>query len=341
MALNKTDSMYRQPDSVYFALNRGRRQYELKNHLGNVLATVSDRKLPKDNDADDLVDYYKADVLTASDYYPFGMQMPGRHWTADSSDKYRFGFQGQLKENDLYGDGNSYAFKYRINDARLGRFLSLDPKAKEYPWNSPYAFSENRLIDGKELEGAEYYSVHVDNNTGETIEVVDYTDTKKGHGKKGPGVEYVYHLDKPKRKNTLQLTKKETKFFKNFHGVYTGPNNPQKNGKPNYNRKPVDELDKYAKQHDKNYGKIGADGADDALFNPKTIKADKKLIKGANKVIEKYEQRKKDAVTGEKVSKETYKEAKRVKSFFKKAIRVKKSIKEGDVVKGQDLPHPK
>jgi len=41
-------------------------------------------------------------------------------------------------------------------DPRAGKFLSLDPLAPEYPHNSPYAFSENRVIDGIELEGAEY-----------------------------------------------------------------------------------------------------------------------------------------------------------------------------------------
>ena len=40
-------------------------------------------------------------------------------------------------------------------DARIGRFLSIDPLAPKYPWNSPYAFSENRVIDAVELEGLE------------------------------------------------------------------------------------------------------------------------------------------------------------------------------------------
>ena len=71
--------------------------------------------------------------------------------------KYRFAFQGQEKENDI-GEGEHYAFKYRIHDSRLGRFLSIDPLAPEYPWNSPYAFSENRVIDGVELEGLERIS---------------------------------------------------------------------------------------------------------------------------------------------------------------------------------------
>ncbi len=44
-----------------------------------------------------------------------------------------------------------------MHDPRVGRFLSLDPLAPQYPHNSPYAFSENRVIDGIELEGAEFY----------------------------------------------------------------------------------------------------------------------------------------------------------------------------------------
>lgn len=47
-------------------------------------------------------------------------------------------------------------FTFRMYDVRLGKFLSVDPLAKTYPHNSPYAFAENRVIDGIELEGAEY-----------------------------------------------------------------------------------------------------------------------------------------------------------------------------------------
>ena len=36
----------------------------------------------------------------------------------------------------------------------------MDPLAKKYPWNSSYAFSENRVIDGVELEGLEWKSKH-------------------------------------------------------------------------------------------------------------------------------------------------------------------------------------
>jgi RHS repeat-associated protein len=87
-------------------------------------------------------------------YDAFGSLLPGRNYSASS---YRFGFQGQEKDDEMHGaTGTSYAFEYRIHDPRIGRFLSLDPLMSSYPWNSPYAFSENRVIDGIDLEGLEW-----------------------------------------------------------------------------------------------------------------------------------------------------------------------------------------
>jgi hypothetical protein len=42
-----------------------------------------------------------------------------------------------------------------MHDPRVGRFFARDPLSGKFPWNSPYAFSENRVIDGLELEGLE------------------------------------------------------------------------------------------------------------------------------------------------------------------------------------------
>lgn len=46
-------------------------------------------------------------------------------------------------------------YKYRMHDPRLGRFFTMDPLAAKYAYNSPYAFSENRVIDAIKLEGLE------------------------------------------------------------------------------------------------------------------------------------------------------------------------------------------
>jgi RHS repeat-associated protein len=68
---------------------------------------------------------------------------------------YRFSFNGMMKDNEIKGNGNSLAFKHRIYDSRLGKFLSVDPMAKTYPWNSNYAFAENDPINFIDLEGLE------------------------------------------------------------------------------------------------------------------------------------------------------------------------------------------
>ncbi|MDA3616842.1 RHS repeat domain-containing protein, partial [Polluticaenibacter yanchengensis] len=57
---------------------RGNKFFELSNHLGNVMMVISDRKLQVANGANTLVDYYKAEVMTATDYYAFGSPMPER-----------------------------------------------------------------------------------------------------------------------------------------------------------------------------------------------------------------------------------------------------------------------
>src|SRR5690606_7320922 len=48
-------------------------------------------------------------------------------------------------------------YTFRMHDPRVGRFFTRDPLFKTYPWNSDYAFSENRVIDSGELEGLERY----------------------------------------------------------------------------------------------------------------------------------------------------------------------------------------
>jgi RHS repeat-associated protein len=73
---------------------------------------------------------------------------------------YRYGFQGQEKDDEVKGEGNSVNYKYRMHDPRIGRFFAVDPLAGDYPHNSPYAFSENRVIDAVELEGLEMVLVH-------------------------------------------------------------------------------------------------------------------------------------------------------------------------------------
>ncbi|NVK66975.1 MAG: hypothetical protein HWE22_20450, partial [Flavobacteriales bacterium] len=131
----------------------GRKYYELSNHLGNVLEVISDRKVWIDKNGTHV---YSADVVSYSDYYPYGMLLPGRHGEEHNANDYRYSFQGQEHDDEVKGKGNSINYKFRMYDVRLGKFLSLDPLAPQYPHNSPFAFAENRVIDGVELEGLEF-----------------------------------------------------------------------------------------------------------------------------------------------------------------------------------------
>ncbi len=68
--------------------------------------------------------------------------------------------QGQEQDDEIKGEGNSVNYKYRMHDPRIGRFFAVDPLAPEYPHNSPYAFSENRVIASVELEGLEAHDLN-------------------------------------------------------------------------------------------------------------------------------------------------------------------------------------
>jgi hypothetical protein len=130
----------------------GKRRYELTNHLGNVMVTISDRLLFESEGG---LTYPVAEILSATDYYPFGMVQPGRNYSAGGN--YRYGFQKQETDYELWNGASM--FKYRIADTRLGRFFSTDPLEIKFPWNSPYSFSQNIVINGVEFEGLEVYSV--------------------------------------------------------------------------------------------------------------------------------------------------------------------------------------
>ena len=131
----------------------GNKFFELSNHLGNVLATITDKRL-QNATGGNVLSYYTADVATAQDYYPFGMTMPGRTYTANSLN-YRYGFNGKENDNDI---GHSQNYGEREYDFDDGRFWSVDPLAREYPELSPYQFASNNPIANIDLDGLEAFN---------------------------------------------------------------------------------------------------------------------------------------------------------------------------------------
>ncbi|MFN6328023.1 MAG: hypothetical protein ACK4WA_04575, partial [Chitinophagales bacterium] len=49
---------------------------------------------------------------------------------------YYFGFNGQEKDNEVYGEGNLNTAEFWQYDTRIGRRWNVDPKLKI--WESPY-----------------------------------------------------------------------------------------------------------------------------------------------------------------------------------------------------------
>jgi RHS repeat-associated protein len=147
----------------------GYKQYELSNHLGNVLTTIADNVIKTTSSGTGLL----ARIVSTQDYYPFGMGMVERAYqepTVNNERSYRYGFNNQEIDDDL--ENGAVVFKYRIESTKLCRFWSVDPLAAKYPWNSPYAFAENRVIDGIDLEGAEWVKV-ADNHYVVKIKIVN------------------------------------------------------------------------------------------------------------------------------------------------------------------------
>jgi RHS repeat-associated protein len=145
-----------------------------------------------------------------------------------------YAFQGQESDDEIKGDGNSVNYKYRMHDPRLGRFFAVDPLSDSYPWNSPYAFSENRVLDCIELEGLESKkNVHY------------YNMVKNDDGNYKPVYSHSHSLLVVKSYNAKfksAITKKEVKIAKQNHGEQSSTTNVYThwNGDATINRQVVE-----------------------------------------------------------------------------------------------------
>lgn len=172
----------------------GDKRYELANHLGNVLVVINDKKIPfltgsdpgGRQPGDPALDHFNADIVSYNDYYPFGMLVPNRY---EDSPAYRYGFQGQEKDDEIKGEGNSLNYTFRMHDPRVGRFFAVDPLIHKYPDYSPYSFSGNKVIAYTELEGQEeikalllrndlfcYFEFDVNTQKGKTLTMLNGTN---------------------------------------------------------------------------------------------------------------------------------------------------------------------
>lgn len=206
---------------------RGNKFFELSNHLGNVLVVLSDKKKGVQNGSTGSVLYYLPIVKTANDYYPGGMQMPGRKFS--SSSLYRYGFNGKENDNDIKGEGNSLDFGARIYDSRLGRWLSTDLVSK--PFISPYNYSSNNPINYLDPNGEDnIHFVYVISRTYANGKLISAKPTKFTVVEKNnePNV-FIHHkielrtdIETVTTSKTSVSKKNQTRFYPDIPGESSG-----------------------------------------------------------------------------------------------------------------------
>lgn len=112
-------------------------QYEIKDHLGNVRATITETAQGT------------VSISSWTDYYPFGSASRG-FITANSQ---RYGYQGEYAENEFEETGFN-SFELRMYDPELGRWISPDPAGQYY---SPYRAMGNNPVNNIDPDGAYAY----------------------------------------------------------------------------------------------------------------------------------------------------------------------------------------
>ena len=66
---------------------------------------------------------------------------------------YRYFFNGQEGDNEVFGETANFGYEFRQYDSRLGRWWSVDPKWSEYPGVSPFVFCNDSPIIMIDLKG--------------------------------------------------------------------------------------------------------------------------------------------------------------------------------------------
>ena len=116
-------------------------EYTIKDHLGNARVTYSDAN----NDGTITV----ADIKQINHYYPFGMNMVGNWNTAGGLGANKYQYNGK----ELVGGLGWNDYGFRMYDAAIGRFPTIDPLGEIYNFQSPYAYAANNPVNNIDFMG--------------------------------------------------------------------------------------------------------------------------------------------------------------------------------------------
>jgi RHS repeat-associated protein len=121
----------------------------------------------------------------ARDYYPYGLQLPGRIYTSSNEDK-RVRFTGH--EHDEESNYDYHGARYY--NPELGRYMSLDPLANEFKDWSEYNYTLNNPIMLIDPNGKSPTDWVRNNATGEVVWMDDVT-SEETCSKLHPDYEYI------------------------------------------------------------------------------------------------------------------------------------------------------
>jgi RHS repeat-associated protein len=99
-------------------------------------------------------------MVSATDYDPFGMALEERQWQLSGVEEYSFSFNGKIEDAEILDRGRWQDYGFRAYRPDLGRFVSVDPLKGKYPQASTYAFVLNNPVifidpDGRKVKFAD------------------------------------------------------------------------------------------------------------------------------------------------------------------------------------------
>ncbi len=169
------EAIYHDEGRFYNASGTYRREYYIRDHLGNVRIAFSDLN-------NNGVIATPGEILQETHYDPFGWRLEGAYMNNSAPDNM---YQYNGKENNTDHGLNLLDYGARWYNPVVGRFGSVDPLAPDRGWITPYNYVQNNPLIRVDPNGAldDYYFTRGGqylgtDNVGNQIRIVDQFSEK-------------------------------------------------------------------------------------------------------------------------------------------------------------------
>ncbi len=133
--------------------------FTINDHLGNIRVVFTDSDLDGE-----------PEIVENFNYYPFGLEFHN----VDNAGLADFDYTYNGKEKQWEVGYLNYGA--RFYDAEIGKFMTVDPLAEDYDFQSPYAYAANNPILYEDIMGLGVETIYRNKVTDEEIEVTDGVD---------------------------------------------------------------------------------------------------------------------------------------------------------------------